>query len=431
MTSTIAVETDRSILEPQGTEMTNERSQKNAAPQCRREFLAAAALTPLAVARGSSTNGAVERSSKSSGPSSVATILRKHVLAGLSEMELSDPYLATAMASARLEKELSLIEQLGLSHNLLTAYDLVHRHGEPGFLALGREVEHCSLAAYVLEIVHVSPISQELSYEDFAYEVSQKRRISLDVCSLRWDELVRDDPKSLETLRIVPSLCLTVIHRIHALIRESRRGKLFGLQIPLDDSPTYQMLSRGNTEGIPFLDQPESQQALCRLRPEWFYELVAFFAVEYAWFDSPALWEFIAAKHDRVRAAWPSPIVKALKSTYGQVLYREQAFRIIQELLFCDYDSAARVWSELTDGANTNCFATRDALARALKRAGMDDLSTANLLSQFDRVNCESGSRALGVYAAFSDYTLAYLKAHYPAEFSVAWRESRAEGGVG
>ena len=408
--------------------MTNERSQKNAARHSRREFIAAAAITPLAVARGSSTNGPVERPSKSSVLPTAATILRKHVLAGLSEMELSDPYLATAMASARLEKELSLIEQLGLSHNLLTAYDLVHRHGEPGFLALGREVEHCSLAAYVLEIVHVSPISQELSYEDFAYEVSQKRRISLDVCSLRWDELVRDDPKSLETLRIVPSLCLTVIHRIHTLIRESRRGKLFGLQIPLNDSPTYQMLSRGNTEGIPFFDQPESQQALCRLRPEWFYELVAFFAVEYAWFDSTALWEFIAAKHDRVRAAWPSPIVKALKSTYGQVLYREQAFRIIQELLFCDYDSAARVWSELSDPSHGNYAATRDLLAEAAKRTGIGDLLTASIFAQFDRVNCECGSRALGVYAAFYDYTLAYLKAHYAAEFSEAWQQLRAEG---
>ena len=57
----------------------------------------------------------------------------------------------------------------------------------------------------------------------------------------------------------------------------------------------------------------------------------------------------------------------------------------------------------------------------------MGELLMASIFEQFDRINCDCDSRALGVNAAFYDYTLAYLKAHFPAEFNEAWQQLRAE----
>ena len=410
--------------------MTNKPQKSDPQLPNRREFLTAAAIAPLAVAVDPIQEGWAVQTHKSPGTPTVATLLRKHALEGLSELELSEPALATASTRARLEKELSLIEQLGLSSDLLTAYDLVHHYGEPGFLALGREVEHCSLVAYVLGIVRVSPISQGLSYEEFAYVISLKRRISLDVCSLRWDALVAGKPKSLHALRVIPDVSLAVIHRTQTLIRETRDRSFFGLQAPLDDSATYQMLSLGETEEIPFLNQPQSRHILTRHRPDSFEDLVSFAALDYGWFDSLAVWEFIAAKRGRVRFVWPSPIGETLSSTYGQAIFRDQAFRVIQDLLDCDYTAAAQHCQEMIDPTNDNYVDSRQALRKAAREIGLDDLMTAILLEQFGRVNIDSCSRAIRVYGAFHDYTLAYLKTHFPREYSDAWEQVKEATGI-
>ena len=386
----------------------------------RREFLLGVASVPMVMC----PSPAINRRTEFVGPvregSATCVQLRRAAIARLSELQLVDPTISTPHSWSRLEKELALIEKLGLASDFQKAHEIVHETNSSGLRAFGRETEHSSLVAYGLGIVHVNPSAVGLTYEDFAHELSQKRRVSLDVCWNHWERLVEGKP-GLETIRLIPSDDLTAISDIQTRVRQSARAVSISTCLaPLDDKQTFEMLSRGDTEGIRFLDQPQSQRALSRLRPDCFQDLVGFAALEYGWFDTSALGRLISTKHTQSKYDWPSEVAECLAHTYDQVLYHEQAFHIIQELLFCDYATAVQCWSELIDPPLENHAEVRRTLQESARRIGLDKLQAADLIKQLAGAAPESRSLKFSVNGAFLDFTLAYLKAHYPTQFGPA-----------
>ncbi|MBV9331465.1 MAG: error-prone DNA polymerase [Alphaproteobacteria bacterium] len=128
---------------------------------------------------------------------------------------------------ATLEKELQLIETLGLPHYFLTVHDIVRIAGQKKILCQGRGSAANSAVCYALGITAVDPIQIDLLFERF---VSQERKeppdIDVDFEHERREEIIQDIYARYGRERA--ALTATVItYRPRSAIREV--GKAFGL----------------------------------------------------------------------------------------------------------------------------------------------------------------------------------------------------------
>src|SRR5207302_623802 len=101
----------------------------------------------------------------------MASFLRKRVAEGISSRYLPkrDPQLL-AKAQKQSERELRLIENLGLEGYFLIVWDIVQFCGRNGILVQGRGSAANSVVCYALGITAVDPVGMELLFERFLSE---------------------------------------------------------------------------------------------------------------------------------------------------------------------------------------------------------------------------------------------------------------------
>ncbi|HOT24778.1 MAG TPA: PHP domain-containing protein, partial [Thermoleophilia bacterium] len=98
----------------------------------------------------------------------------------------------TAAVTARLERELRVIEELGFAEYFLAVHDIVMFARSRGILYSGRGSAGNSIVSYVLHITDADPIANELLFERFLNPARREMPdIDIDFCSARRDEVIR------------------------------------------------------------------------------------------------------------------------------------------------------------------------------------------------------------------------------------------------
>ena len=169
--------------------------------------------------------------------------------------------------------------------------------------------------------------------------------------NMKWVEkagLVKFDFLGLKTL--------TVLQRAVDFI--ARRGIEIDLaNIPLDDEPTYSMLSNGDTVGVFQLESSGMRDVLRGLRPDRFEDIIAVVAL-YRPGPMENIKDYVARKHDPSQITYMHPQLEpVLAETYGIMIYQEQV------------QQAARVLAGYTLGA---ADILRRAMGKKIK-AEMDE----------------------------------------------------------
>jgi DNA polymerase III subunit alpha len=102
--------------------------------------------------------------------------------------------------------------------------------------------------------------------------------------------------------------------------------------LPLDDGRTYEMLARGDSTGVFQFESEGMREALKKVRPDEFNDLVALNAL----YRPGALDQipvYAKGKHNPQAIVYPDERLRAiLESSNGVILYQEQAMRISKEL---------------------------------------------------------------------------------------------------
>ena len=121
---------------------------------------------------------------------------------------------------------------------------------------------------------------------------------------------------------------LTVIDDAVRLVNRGRSAedRLDMEALGLDDPGVYNLISRGDTEGVFQLESSGFQELLKKLKPDKFEDIVAAVALYRPGpLNSGMLDDFIARKHGRQRISYPHPSLEnTLKETYGVIVYQEQ-----------------------------------------------------------------------------------------------------------
>ncbi len=190
--------------------------------------------------------------------------------------------------------------------------------------------------------------------------------------------------------------------------------------LALDDARTYEMLARGDSIGVFSFESDSTREALNRVRPDEFNDLVALHAlIRPGAMDQIPV--YARGKHNPESIAYPDERLRSiLRSTNGVILYQEQAMQISKEL-------AGFSGAKADDLRKAIGKKNRQAMA-ALKpefyagcRASGTSSEVIEFLWQTNEKSADySFNKSHAACYALISYRTAWLKANHPAEYMAA-----------
>jgi len=232
--------------------------------------------------------------------------------------------------------------------------------------------------------------------------------------NMKWVEqagLVKFDFLGLKTLTILEkTLELLADRDIHIDL----------LQIPLDDAPTFKMLSTGETVGVFQLESSGMRDIQRKMKPDRFEDIIALNAL-YRPGPMASIPTYIACKLGLEKPDYMHPSLEPLlKESYGVIVYQEHVMQIAQILAGYSLGEAdllrramgKKIQSEM-DKQKTRFV--EGAVERGVNREKAEFIF--ELINKFAGYGFPKGHAA--AYALIA-YQTAFLKANYPVEFLAA-----------
>ena len=212
---------------------------------------------------------------------------------------------------------------------------------------------------------------------------------------------------------------LTMISKTVKLIKKCQGIDVDINHVPLDDKPTYDMLSRGETVGVFQLESQGMTNLVKKLQPDVFEDLGALVALfRPGPLGSGMVDEFVDRKHGRKQITYPHPRLEpVLKDTYGTMVYQEQIMQIFQVMADYTLGQADQVRRMMGHKDPVAMAAQEGKLVENSAKYGMKAEDAKTLFHQIEYFASYCFNRAHSSAYAFVAYQTAYLKCHYPVEY--------------
>ena len=229
---------------------------------------------------------------------------------------------------------------------------------------------------------------------------------------------------------------LTMINEAIQLIKENHGVEIDFSKMDYDDPAVYEMISKGNTQGIFQLESAGMTEFMKNLNPSCFEDIVAGISL-YRPGPMDSIPKYIENKKNPEKVKYVDPHLEPiLNVTYGCMVYQEQVMQIVRELggySFGRSDLVRRAMSKKkmsvmleekkyfihgkdnSDGTPAIAGCVANGIPERAAEAIFDDM-----VSFAEYAFNKSHAAA---YAVVS-YETAYLKAHYPVEFMAALMSS-------
>jgi len=213
---------------------------------------------------------------------------------------------------------------------------------------------------------------------------------------------------------------LDVIEDAIEIIQRSRGETIDMETIPIDDAKTYEMLAGGDSTGVFQFESEGMREALRRVGPTEFADLVALGALY-----RPGALAYIPAyakgKHDPSTIRYPDERLRAItEETHGCVIYQEQLMEISRSMAGFSGAQADDLRKAIGKKKRDMMATMKDKFMEGLKESG----TAANVAKDLWKLNEAAADYSFNkshaaCYALIS-YRTAYLKANYPAEYMAA-----------
>ncbi|HEV8534726.1 MAG TPA: error-prone DNA polymerase [Candidatus Limnocylindria bacterium] len=235
--------------------------------------------------------------------------------------------------------------------------------------------------------------------------------------------LVKMDLLGLRTLSLVKD----AVADIH-----SRHGELLELgTLPLDDPAVYDLICEVDTIGLFQVESRAQAQALPRVRPRNFADIVVEVAIiRPGPLQGNMVNPYIRRRQGREPVAYAHPLLEPiLKETLGVILFQEQILRVaIAAAGFSPSaaDMLRRAMSRARSAADMERL--RGPFVNGARAKGVDEAIANEIFRQIAAFAefgfCKSHAAAFALTA----YHTAHLKLYYPAEFFVALLNNQPMG---
>ncbi len=213
---------------------------------------------------------------------------------------------------------------------------------------------------------------------------------------------------------------LDVIEDALDIIERSSGARPDMATLPLDDEPTYEMLSAGDSIGVFQFESEGMQKALRNVRPTEFDDLVALVAL-YRPGAMDSIPTYARGKRNPESVEFPDERLRPItESTKGVILYQEQSMQIAKKL-------AGFSGAKADDLRKAIGKKNREAMAKlepefreGCRASGTRDQVIEQLWQTNVKAADYSFNKSHAACYALIAYRTAWLKANYPAEYMAA-----------
>ena len=232
--------------------------------------------------------------------------------------------------------------------------------------------------------------------------------------NMKWVEqagLVKFDFLGLKTL--------TTLQTAVRLLKQ--RGVDLDLSaIPLDDKPTYELLSRAEAVGIFQLESAGMRRALLDMAPDRFEDIIALVAL-YRPGPMANIPTYCARKHELETPDYIHPKLEPiLKETFGVIVYQEQVMQAAQILAGYSLGEADLLRRAMGKKIRKEMEAQRERFVSGCTEREIAKAQANSIFDLLERFAEYGFNKSHAAAYALVAYQTAYMKANYPVEFMAA-----------
>lgn len=213
---------------------------------------------------------------------------------------------------------------------------------------------------------------------------------------------------------------LNVLKTALELIRLNHGVSIDIDDIPLDDSPTFQLYQRGETIGTFQFESPGMQKHLRELKPDKFEDLIAMNAL-YRPGPMEYIPNYIERKHGREEVAFDLPEMEEyLSETYGITVYQEQVMLLAQKIGGFTKGDADVLRKAMGKKVKPVLDKMKPQFINGAEAKGHPRDKLEKIWTDWEAFAQYAFNKSHSTCYALVAYQTAYLKANYPPEFMAA-----------
>ena len=193
-------------------------------------------------------------------------------------------------------------------------------------------------------------------------------------------------------------------------------------KIPLDDPASFDLLCRGDTEGVFQMESSGMTDLVTKLKPRTFKEIIPLIALYRPGpLGSGMVEDYVARKHGEAKVAYLVPELETLLAeTLGVIVYQDQVLQIANRLAGYTLGEADLLRRAMGKKSTKEMAKHRDKFVAGCAANKIDPKKAATLFDQVAEFAEYGFPKAHSTAYAFVTYQTAYLKANHPREFLAA-----------
>jgi DNA polymerase-3 subunit alpha len=212
---------------------------------------------------------------------------------------------------------------------------------------------------------------------------------------------------------------LTILQRAVDLLKDQEIRVDLG-NLPLEDRPSYELMSRGDTVGVFQVEGTGMRDTIKRIKPDRLEDVIALISL-YRPGPMDNIPQYIKVKNGEEKPDYLHPKLEAtLKETFGIIIYQEQVMQIAQVLSGYSLGGADLLRRAMGKKIKAEMAAQRELFVTGAVEREVDAGQAGQIFDLVDKFAGYGFNKSHAAAYALVSYQTAYLKANYPVEFLAA-----------
>ncbi|MCH7730488.1 DNA polymerase III subunit alpha [Patescibacteria group bacterium] len=213
---------------------------------------------------------------------------------------------------------------------------------------------------------------------------------------------------------------LSILGSAIEIVKNSRGEEIELSKIPLDDTKTFEMLSRGETMGVFQLSGGGMTRYLKELKPTRVEDLMAMVAL-FRPGPMSQIPEYIERKNNPGKVSYFDPRMKEyLAKSYGLIVYQDDVFLTAINIAGYSWEEADKFRKAVAKKIPDEMERQKEKFVKGAVKKGMSDEKAEELFKLLEPFSGYGFNKAHAASYGIVAYQTAYLKANYPVEFMCA-----------
>jgi DNA polymerase-3 subunit alpha len=212
---------------------------------------------------------------------------------------------------------------------------------------------------------------------------------------------------------------LTIIADTERLIRKGGFPDFSAAAIPLDDEATYDLLCRGDTEGVFQMESAGMTDLVLKIKPRAFKELIPLIALYRPGpLGSGMVDDYVSRKHGITKVEYLVPELEELTAeTLGVIVYQDQVLQIANRLAGYSLGEADLLRRAMGKKKPKEMAKHHEKFVRGAEQRGIDSKQAEEIFRLMAEFAGYGFPKAHSTAYALITYQTAYLKANHPREY--------------